>query len=335
MDLLGFSFRRPRWLGGRQPRHLDYVKLPSYGQIYFDHLIGEYDAMKCPETRDPEADRDAKSLKERYLKGERHLTWGDLCAFEGLLLRLRTASELREQVWAIEARYKAIAAGAEYEDHAKLAPLDAKTASEDELRSRIQVLLSELYRLYMVTACCEDMRKVASCSVSIVLVIFLVLFFVAEVVSERGFPRGGPFEIPTLPAICFAGAVGGFISAQRRLQSVSKRGESLIDLIELSSKSGYWLAPLTGAVFAIVLYLLFVAKLLKPPLFPTIATPSIGLETGMPFRVFAVGTGPSTGLDWGLLLIWSFIAGFAERFVPDALDRLVARTQETSKNTQT
>lgn len=203
--------------------------------------------MKCPESRDPAADRDARSLKERYLKGEKALTWGDLCAFEGLLLRLRTASELREQLWATEARYKAIAAGKEYEDHAKLTPLDAKTADEDELRSRIEVLLSELYRLYMVTACREDMRTIASRRVSVVLMVFLVLFFVAELVSERGHHgTSGSFAIPTLPAICFAGAVGGFISAERRLQSVSRRGESLIDLIELSSKSGFWLAPLTG-----------------------------------------------------------------------------------------
>jgi hypothetical protein len=40
---------------------------------------------------------------------------------------------------------------------------------------------------------------------------------------------------------------------------------------------------------------------------------------------------PGNTLDWGKLLVWSFIAGFAERFVADTLDRLIAR-REQSKN---
>jgi hypothetical protein len=36
-----------------------------------------------------------------------------------------------------------------------------------------------------------------------------------------------------LPAVLFAGAVGGFVSVQRRIQSVTDHGESLVGLIEL------------------------------------------------------------------------------------------------------
>jgi hypothetical protein len=31
---------------------------------------------------------------------------------------------------------------------------------------------------------------------------------------------------------------------------------------------------------------------------------------------------PDSITDWGKLLVWSFMAGFAERFVPGVLDRL-------------
>jgi hypothetical protein len=36
-------------------------------------------------------------------------------------------------------------------------------------------------------------------------------------------------------------------------------------------------------------------------------------------------TGPDSGISFAMLLVWSFIAGFAERFVPDTIDRLVSQ----------
>ena len=308
----------------------DYAKLPSYGLIYFDHLVGEYEVLSSRENIDPVAKERAHELAEVYLKGSRGLTWGDLCAFEGFLLSFCTAPELRERLWALESRYEALASGSDYQEHSKLVPLDLQTASEELLRARVTALLGELYRLYMVTACREAMRNRASARLSIAMVAFLVLFFAPQLISNL-FSRDVHFfaaGVTTVTAVLFAGAMGGFISSQRRLQGVAKRGESMIDLIELSSETGYWLSPITGAVFAGVLYVMIAGGFLNGGLFPQISTPLDKNPTGLMFAAFAQGTGPSTGLDWAKLLIWCFIAGFAERFVPDALDRVVARSQQ-------
>lgn len=42
---------------------------------------------------------------------------------------------------------------------------------------------------------------------------------------------------------------------------------------------------------------------------------------------FLKATGPTDGVSFALLIIWSFLAGFLERLVPDTLNRLVAKNQ--------
>ena len=60
------------------------------------------------------------------------------------------------------------------------------------------------------------------------------------------------------------------------------------------------------------------------------ATPTLNetQRTGvLQVKDFLKETGPKDGVSFALLMIWSFIAGFAERLVPDTLNRLVAKTE--------
>lgn len=45
------------------------------------------------------------------------------------------------------------------------------------------------------------------------------------------------------------------------------------------------------------------------------------------FKGFLQGTYPDSGVSYALLVVWSFIAGFAERLVPDTLNRLVTKNE--------
>jgi hypothetical protein len=60
-----------------------------------------------------------------------------------------------------------------------------------------------------------------------------------------------------------------------------------------------------------------------PPAAPRVLSSS-GVNS-VQFSSFLRDTGPASGTDFALLIIWSFIAGFAERLVPDTLNRLVSK----------
>jgi len=119
---------------------------------------------------------------------------------------------------------------------------------------------------------------------------------------------------------CFGcGLVGGFVSIQQRLK---KFGDEELDLLSMS-----WfqilLIPVYGGIFALVLYLCFLSKIIEGSLFPQFA--SLPFSEPIPssddIRNFFSQTSPSTGADLAKLLFWSFVAGFSERFVPQIIDR--------------
>jgi hypothetical protein len=107
------------------------------------------------------------------------------------------------------------------------------------------------------------------------------------------------------------GCLGAFLSTQRRLQQPSEDGDPLIAILGLYEFNNIKRFPLiAGGLFATVLYFILVAGFLKGDLFPE-------LPAGI----------PQGGVAWAKLVIWAFLSGFAERLVPDTLDRLVNEVQ--------
>lgn len=170
----------------------------------------------------------------------------------------------------------------------------------------------------------------------------------------------------TVGSVALAGIVGGCVSMLQRIQSAPTEGDALFNLAALTNGwRGVSLSPLYGAIFASLLFVLFAAGILEGSVFPKIET--VGSEKNQPAATVAVApaaattadattsasptptatptptetqqkgvlqikdflkeTGPKDGVSFALLLIWSFIAGFAERLVPDTLNRLVAKTE--------
>jgi hypothetical protein len=64
-------------------------------------------------------------------------------------------------------------------------------------------------------------------------------------------------------------------------------------------------------------------------------TPTSGAMQRLPVmevKDFLKHTGPADGTSYALLIVWSFIAGFAERLVPDTLNRVVSKNEAIQGN---
>lgn len=127
-------------------------------------------------------------------------------------------------------------------------------------------------------------------------------------------------KVVTLPVILLFGALGAFMSLQRRLKHLSEE-----DLMLFRESLSYTLlAPLAGAILAGVLYLMFIAQLLSGPLFPEIRTDTKDVEKVIGLaKLFFTEASP---VDYAKILVWSFVAGFSERFVTDIIGRFSDRS---------
>ena len=184
--------------------------------------------------------------------------------------------------------------------------LDTAKLDKNSVLAYVESALREVNRLMAVTACRERLRKRRLEYVSIIgLTALIALIILTAVLRHMGF-RESLWLLP----VPLVGALGGVISSQRRVQSIPSVGESLTDSTNLHFFGpNLRVSAMSGAIFAAILYMLFASSLLSGSLFPKV-NPNGDMLLG----------------DLASLLIWCFIAGFAERFVPEALDRLASQS---------
>ncbi len=303
------------------------------------------------------------------------------------------------------------------------------------LRDDLKDLLSRLFKRYAILPVREARLRRLTIYASLFCALFLLIliWFIVSMDEPRpggqraaansnaaSGPNADPTATPTatpaadgassgrqtyVPSIALfvvlvSGAMGGFVSALQRIQRSPTEGDSVYNLSMLYHGSyAVFVAPLTGAIFAILLYMMFTGKILEGRFFPDIYTPSAFTTTAatptptpsptpsprpalspaarttptprptptlsptptpepspepsptpsatptpdatptpvpsptprqvptasLRVKDFLYDSGPAGGQDYALLIIWCFIAGFAERFVPDSLNRLISK----------
>lgn len=132
--------------------------------------------------------------------------------------------------------------------------------------------------------------------------------------------NGWPITLgSSLFMVALLGAIGGLMSIQRRIAGLPCQGDTFVDSVTMDDvRTAIWLAPVSGAAFGLLLLLLFASALLRGTIFPDFRLDGVVLVAqGVP------------GVELTKLFVWSFLAGFAERLVPDALDRLTEKSRQS------
>jgi len=132
-----------------------------------------------------------------------------------------------------------------------------------------------------------------------------------------------------LTALVFTtGLVGGFVSLQQRLHKIEDEELMLLSKSILSIA----VIPINGGIFAYILMLMFMGKIIQGELFPTF--PDIDIFDLQTFKIWLMYSFPMSGAGMAKLLFWSFVAGFSERFVPRMINATVGsvRSKNSKKN---
>jgi hypothetical protein len=161
--------------------------------------------------------------------------------------------------------------------------------------------------------------------------VVLVAVLAAGLLGSYAIARWQP---PVLILVTLAGMLGAFFSALTRLYNVDQLSLALISPT-VSRLNGWHLLmysfvpPVVGAIASVVLYIGFVSGLVDGGVFPKMSCKGDGKTCTQLVEVLN-DYGPTGANDYGKVLVWAFIAGFSERFVPDILQSLVMRSQKAA-----
>jgi hypothetical protein len=301
--------------------HYRAERLPNYGHAYLSHVLAGLFSLS-PES----VPTYVTQILDKYKANPDSLTWGDLYMLEKYVLSIQPKEELRRKAWVLRSDFLEMAGAKAYQLYLQSQPPNENDPNCDisALRADLDRILDSLHWSYSLIPIRERLRAGVVRDVGLVLLL--------SIVAVLALVYWCSFYHQTLLAwillVMLAGSAGGFVSLQQRAQNVPTEGDPLVSIFELENgRFSIYLAPVSGAIFAVVLLALFMGGLVSGELFPDFSS-SGGLKYYIKKFEWADTSGGYLGsIGYAKLMVWSFIAGFAERFVPDTLDRLIARAQ--------
>jgi len=302
------------------------AQVPDYALHYFDAMCAKFNTLPAPSSTDPAAQKTYADAREIVNVRREEVTWKKLLQLDVALTRNLSFDELLLRIADLRARLDGVAPPL---PEGLAVKLDTALAKDmPRLLAEAEALVTRVW----LTRMARDARDAYVGELRQTLMYWLLgISVVFMIVALRGdYPYAPMFVV-----IIVAGMLGALISIVRRLQAVLANApipDQSADLSALAhEKRAAALSMFAGAVFAIMLYAVFAAGFGSvigelAPRFNTLAEDkAAALKTGMDFTTFVKDIGPLDAASYAKVVVWSFIAGFFEQFVPDVLDRIAKK----------
>lgn len=245
------------------------------------------------------------------------------------LIEMLCDAEKRVRIVAYREIIADSSSNAAFNEMRALLAKDLGAAKGKQLTDELKALCGRMYRRYSLVTAVEKVRSsvaVGVCGMACSILAILYLWAHAPEASAVS---------ATCGLVMAMGAWGAAVSTIVRLYAVDIRIDPLINWLSLEKSAfSVWVAPLLGATFAMMFALLLYSRLANLDLFPDFDKCWWDGFTFQPDNCTVEKfekTFNAAYADLTKLLIWSFIAGWAERLVPDALNSLTSRAISSSQ----
>jgi hypothetical protein len=274
--------------------------------------------------------------------GEAMGTW-DVYALEIESARALTLSELKIRVVAYRDLLANLMTPKSYAQLSTTFFQDVKSADESKkeaLREELFALCGRLHRRYALVSEIEAVRAAIVKTVlwwAIATVAPAMIFLSCNALLRALEPS---FDIDTMYLIAVAGGgMGAALSTIIRLYSVDTRSEPMLTWLTLEkSAMSIVITPVIGSLFAVLLIFVLRTGVIDADIFPDFdrcwwfgGDPGL-INCGWIEYAKRSDMLAAYHRDIAKFAIWSFIAGWTERFVPDLINRIAVQGQAQTRS---
>jgi hypothetical protein len=291
----------------------DQSALSRYGKTYFKLMATDYRSILNPQ---PPAVR--SQLDALVDKTGAPTSWDDIYLLERGVIVVLPETLLRARLPFLRSEFEAAATPDEYQDYLRTTPPDAQNGPLEKIRADALALIDQIQWRAITTPYFDSLRSRTLLN----LILCTILYVEAATIAFVLLNVSNQYCFHLVVAIFF-GILGGAVSTIQRIQSLPANSTTLTNL---KSMQGWHVAlltsPLIGGISAALLFFLCAGEELPQTIFPVLK--NYDSRQNAVLNVF-FGGGAIDFSNVAKLIIWSFVAGFSERFIPDTVSRLTAK----------